>query len=185
MINKCLYGALALFVLFPAPEAIGQQITRYEYDALGRLIGVKAEGDKSGGVDTNINYDPAGNRTNYSNKSTGPGALCELQASDANAYTDEYDTYAQISHRGPCTSNISLKYTIRKISGTGSWWDAGFTYGTNILKPTDEYIFVTIDPKESSIPFGQELILAVEWSVSSGNAIISPSTSKVRVLSSK
>lgn len=57
--------------------AKAQETTKYTYDALGRLVSSKTTGSQN--VTTDIKYDPAGNRTNYTvagatNSSGDPGA---------------------------------------------------------------------------------------------------------------
>lgn len=48
-----------------ASPAIASETTTYSYDALGRLTGSSSTGSVNNGLNTAIQYDPAGNRTNY------------------------------------------------------------------------------------------------------------------------
>lgn len=50
--------------LVSAP-ALASETTTYSYDALGRLTGSSSAGTVNNGLNTSIQYDPAGNRTNY------------------------------------------------------------------------------------------------------------------------
>lgn len=61
--------------------AKAQDTTKYTYDALGRLVSSKTTGSQN--VTTDIKYDAAGNRTNYTvagatNSSGDPGASAGL-----------------------------------------------------------------------------------------------------------
>lgn len=54
-------GALAL----PFTPVGAQETTTYSYDELGRLIETEVTGGPNDAVDTELNYDDAGNRTSY------------------------------------------------------------------------------------------------------------------------
>ncbi|MFX9038813.1 hypothetical protein ABTN43_19510, partial [Acinetobacter baumannii] len=45
---------------------LAQESTSYTYDALGRLITTRIDGNANGGVQASTGFDPAGNRTSYS-----------------------------------------------------------------------------------------------------------------------
>jgi len=47
-----------------ASQSVADQVTRYEYDALGRLVKVERERPGSTVEEAEYDYDPAGNRTN-------------------------------------------------------------------------------------------------------------------------
>jgi hypothetical protein len=55
-------SGIALLAL-PAPGLAAESVT-YSYDALGRLIRTVRTGGPASGVDAQIQYDSAGNRTN-------------------------------------------------------------------------------------------------------------------------
>ncbi|MDH4742853.1 RHS repeat protein [Sphingomonas sp. CBMAI 2297] len=48
----------------PAIAQTAPEQTKYEYDALGRLVKVTTESSARGDTRANYSYDPAGNRTN-------------------------------------------------------------------------------------------------------------------------
>lgn len=57
-----------------AAGAQASETTSYQYDALGRLVGVTSSGTVNNGVATSIGYDPAGNRASYSVGGAGGSA---------------------------------------------------------------------------------------------------------------
>lgn len=59
-----LLSVLPFVVAVPAMAQAGQEQTRYEYDALGRLVKVTTETGPRGDTKASYSYDPAGNRTN-------------------------------------------------------------------------------------------------------------------------
>lgn len=54
--------ALSVAALLSAVPALAQGTTTFEYDALGRLIGTATAGGTNDGLNTDYEYDPAGNR---------------------------------------------------------------------------------------------------------------------------
>ncbi|MEM8918912.1 MAG: hypothetical protein AAGE37_08645 [Pseudomonadota bacterium] len=58
-----LFSAIALIGL-SAPAMATETVT-YTYDELGRLVRTQQSGTVNNGVDTQIDYDAAGNRTDY------------------------------------------------------------------------------------------------------------------------
>jgi hypothetical protein len=71
-VKLLVWAALATGLAAPAAA---QQTTRYEYDALGRLVAFRIEGGSTGGVVTTIGYDAASNRTAYSVSGAPPSPL--------------------------------------------------------------------------------------------------------------
>ncbi|MEM1050947.1 MAG: Calx-beta domain-containing protein, partial [Pseudomonadota bacterium] len=57
-------GTSAFFTLLPGLAFAGET-TLYRYDSLGRLVEVTQSGSINNGVNTDIDYDAAGNRINY------------------------------------------------------------------------------------------------------------------------
>jgi YD repeat-containing protein len=55
--------ATLAMILVPGVSAAAETVT-YSYDALGRLIRTQRSGGPASGVDAQVQYDPAGNRTN-------------------------------------------------------------------------------------------------------------------------
>lgn len=51
--------------IFLSSAASAQETTTYSYDALGRLVTSQISGGANNGTQTDIGYDPAGNRTTY------------------------------------------------------------------------------------------------------------------------
>ena len=60
---KC--AILLTSMALAAAPAIAGETTTYTYDALGRLTGSASTGTVNNNLNTTIQYDPAGNRTNY------------------------------------------------------------------------------------------------------------------------
>ena len=54
--------AAAVGAAFPAQAS---ETVQYEYDVLGRLVKTSVTGGQASGANTDIAYDPAGNRTQY------------------------------------------------------------------------------------------------------------------------
>jgi hypothetical protein len=175
--------AVAGFLIaIPQSAALSQETTNYSYDALGRLVDVNVDGGPADGSSAAIAYDDAGNRTSVTTIKGSPGVTCSLQTFNASS-SDEFSAYAQISPVGSCPVNVTLSYTVTKQSGTGSWTVVGFV-GGNILQAGEAYKLIRIDPTAYSVPFGQTLVLKVDWSATSGNATITPSSSTVTFYSS-
>lgn len=63
--------SLVLFLAFHHGNVAAQETTNYTYDTLGRLTGAAVSGGPAAGAITTTQYDPAGNRSNY----TVTGAL--------------------------------------------------------------------------------------------------------------
>lgn len=67
--NSCITRYLAslsvLLALFAFSPAIAGETVLYSYDALGRLVRTQQTGTVNNGVNTDIDYDAAGNRTGY------------------------------------------------------------------------------------------------------------------------
>lgn len=173
----------SFLVAIPQGNVLSQETTNYTYDALGRLVAVDVDGGPADTSGAEYSYDDAGNRTSLSTATGASGGTCNLQTFNAST-SDEFSAYAQISPVGSCPVNVTLSYTITKQSGTGSWVDRGFTDGSSVLRPTDTYKLVHIDPTSYSIPAGQILVLRVNWSATSGNAAISPAHSTISIYSS-
>jgi hypothetical protein len=62
MMMKPVMVACALLL---APAALAQETTTYTYDALGRLKTTSTSGGQNDGTTNQVQFDPAGNRTNY------------------------------------------------------------------------------------------------------------------------
>jgi hypothetical protein len=62
-LGKC--GGLAFCLLALPASGFAAETTTYSYDALGRVTGAVVSGGPSNGLNNAIQYDPAGNRTNY------------------------------------------------------------------------------------------------------------------------
>ena len=67
-----------------ACAASAQETTSYTYDALGRLTAASKSGGPSNGQATDITYDPAGNRTNYSIAGGATAPSISISAASAN-----------------------------------------------------------------------------------------------------
>lgn len=169
-------------IAIPQGSALAQEATNYSYDALGRLVDVNIDGGPADGSSAAITYDDAGNRTSVTTIKSSPGVICSLQTYNAGS-SDEFSAYAQISPVGSCPVNVTLSYTVTKQSGTGSWTVVGFV-GGNILHAGEAYKLIHIAPTPYSVPDGQTLVLKVNWSATSGNATITPSSSTVTFYSS-
>lgn len=64
--HKLLHLSLATaLVLFAAAPALASETVTYTYDELGRLVRTSQTGSVNNGVVTDIDYDAAGNRTDY------------------------------------------------------------------------------------------------------------------------
>jgi hypothetical protein len=65
---------LAATIVFGASSALASESISYAYDALGRLTNSASSGSVNNGISTAINYDAAGNRSNY-NVTGAPSGL--------------------------------------------------------------------------------------------------------------
>lgn len=61
--RNLLIGALPLLTM--TTSALAAETVTYTYDALGRLVTSTVSGGPTDGTNTAIQYDPAGNRSNY------------------------------------------------------------------------------------------------------------------------
>ena len=174
--------ACCLLAALPQSAATSQETTNYSYDALGRLVDVNIDGGPADGSSAAFEYDDAGNRTSVTTAKASPGATCALKPINASS-SDEFSAYAQVSAIGSCPVNVTLSYTVTKQSGTGNWTVVGFI-GGNILQAGEAYKLVHIRPTKYSVPDGETLVLKVNWSATSSNASITPSSSTVTFYSS-
>lgn len=93
--RKIARAILAGMLLAGATSVSASETVTYTYDALGRLTNSASSGSVNNGVSTTINYDPAGNRSNYAvvgvpagqGGSPGPGGAAALLASGSSLGT--------------------------------------------------------------------------------------------------
>jgi hypothetical protein len=83
MENTKILAAAALTLIVAATPAVAaaSETATYNYDALGRLIGVGTVGGPNDGMSVGTGYDPAGNRASYSVTGAGPAGLAAASAS--------------------------------------------------------------------------------------------------------
>jgi len=105
---------LAAFLLAGAGAAGADERITYSYDALGRLVGATNSGTANSGLATQIGYDPAGNRSNYT--VTGIGALVAAVAGGSFEVPEVGNGYVYAGAAGPeFVGNAG-------VAGNGSAW---------------------------------------------------------------
>lgn len=176
------FCAAVMATLFSGAAA-AEQATDYQYDALGRLIKVDVSGGPKDGTARDYALDDAGNRTSVVASTYGAAStVCSLRTADVTV-GDNFPAYVQISAVAPCAHSIALSYTIRTLSGTGSYTDGGFGIGGAVMAANATSKTLRIYPTSGSVPTGKELVLQVQFGTQTADTEFALSSSIVTISS--
>lgn len=173
-------------------NVLAAETTSYSYDVLGRLVSTQISGGVADGTTVTISFDPAGNRTNYMvGGPAAPAPPCVLTASPDTEGSDEFSIFPAITRNAECAGPIELRYSVTVISGSG-----GFSVGVGLFSSgssplsgsippfsppagADLHRYLRISPFSDTIVAGNGLVLNVNWSVISGNAIFNKANTRI------
>lgn len=125
-------AASALVIACASATAWASETITYQYDELGRLKKVTHSGTVNNNVTTNMQYDPAGNRSNYS--VTGSTGVA-FSISDVVA-TEGGSLVFTVTKTGSATASYSINYAT--VNGTA-------LAGSDYTAATGTLAFVTAD----------------------------------------
>lgn len=111
--NACL---LAFFVPFSSQSALATENVVYKYDALGRLIDSVVTGGPASGIQTVVDYDPSGNRSNYS----VTGAPPALAISNSAAVVEGGTLLFAVTRSGNSMVAVTVGYTTSDATATSA-----------------------------------------------------------------
>ncbi len=185
-IARSLAGLTLLLVLAaPAPLLASETVT-YTYDELGRMIRTSQTGSVNNGVVTDLDYDPAGNRTGYdvtgSNGSGtddgvtgtpgsgGGGTPPSFSISNASAVEGGSLTFT-ITKSGSTSQNYSVNWATANGSAlAGSDYTAGSGLLTFTAAQTSKTVVI---PTINNSVYEQTETFYINLSAASGGATIS------------
>lgn len=78
---------LVLALLGIAPAVMAAEVLTYTYDALGRLKASVSTGTVNNGVQATVDFDSAGNRTQFEVVGSGPPPVAQIVVVPLNGYT--------------------------------------------------------------------------------------------------
>ena len=173
--------AMPICSLCSATQAQASETITYTYDTLGRLTATSTIGSIHNGKATNVTYDPAGNRSNFSvtGASGGQTPSCSLSAWNAEG-NDEFTVYAGLQKNGQCADAVTVDYSVQYISGSGQY-AVGSLSGGATINLGDSYKLLPIYPYYGTVDAGSPLGLRVTWNLVSGNGSISPSQGTITI----
>ncbi len=139
--QRLLVGCAAIGLLAPAAPQAGETVT-YTYDELGRLVKTVQSGTVNDGVETDIAYDEAGNRTGYDVSGSsgaadpgGTGATGGGNGSGGGGGTPPVFSIGDAS----VTEGGSLTFIVTKSGSVSSSYSVSYATANNTASAPGDY----------------------------------------------
>lgn len=187
MRRSCARAILILSTIFWGAHshiAAAVETVTYQYDVLGRLSASSISGGTMSGTQVTTSFDLADNRITQSTigvPALPPSNTCTFAARDTEG-NDEFTVYPYIERTGTCVDPVTVSYVVTEISGTGRYLVLEGFYGYT-FQPTDQYKNIRVQPYYCSVSSASPLILAVDWTITSGPGVITQTRGIVKIFS--